>query len=189
MGKRKRVKVVMPDPAWTPFVQAAFTADDTALLVAIDEMPDAVYLNSIYQVNVRYLKPGQRGYPREKGAEHLTHLSIKRRDKKPIRDWRHMQRIKNEVLGPDVEACELFPAEARLVDTSNQYHLWALPEGKAFPWGFTERAVVDANGAGIDGSVQRRYENPPPDAMTKDEVERWSAKKIEELKAKNKARG
>lgn len=83
------------------------------------------------------------------GSEHstpmgfaITHLSIKRRDREPMmHDWRELQRIKNALLGPEREAVELYPAESRLVDTANQYHLWALPVGAQFPFGFTDRLV------------------------------------------------
>ncbi len=73
----------------------------------------------------------------------LTWLSIKRHDRKPIRDWRDLQRIKNDVVGEDCEAVELFPASSRLVDSANQYHLWALPLGERWPLGFQTRFVTD----------------------------------------------
>lgn len=44
------------------------------------------------------------------------------------------QRIKNELLGDEYEACELYPAESRLVDGANQFHLWAI--NGQFPFGF-----------------------------------------------------
>jgi hypothetical protein len=75
----------------------------------------------------------------EGGAHYLT---IKRNDRHWARDWRHFQRIKNELLGPEVEAVELYPAESRLVDEANQFHLWALAEGERFPLGFTDRSVL-----------------------------------------------
>lgn len=71
-------------------------------------------------------------------------LSIRREDRAAARDWRHFQRIKNEIAGPEREAVELYPAESRLADLANQYHLWVLPEGQQFPFGFKERSVSDA---------------------------------------------
>lgn len=56
-----------------------------------------------------------------------VHLSLKRRDRSPVRDWRHLQQIKNEILGPEEFAVEVFPPESQLVDTSNEYHLWHTP--------------------------------------------------------------
>jgi hypothetical protein len=66
-------------------------------------------------------------------------ISYHRHDRAPIRDWRIGQRIKNEVLGPEWEAIELYPAESRLVDTSNEYHLFAVDT--PLPFGFTDRDV------------------------------------------------
>ena len=94
-------------------------------------MEDKVWLNHLYQVNI---------------SDHgdFWHLSIKRRDKEVIRDWRHLQWIKNELVGEENEGLELFPAESRLVDTVNQYHLWVLKDPKArIPVGYNERLVYD----------------------------------------------
>lgn len=80
-------------------------------------------------------------------APPLLHLSIKRRDKAAIHDWRKLQEIKNALIGPECEAVELYPAESRLVDAANQYHLWAFAD-PAFrlPFGFNERMVTDVPG-------------------------------------------
>jgi len=76
----------------------------------------------------------------------LTELSIRRQDREYPRDWRHFQRIKNEICGPEREACELFPAESRLVDGANQFHLWVLPAGMQFPFGYHgHRAVLNGD--------------------------------------------
>jgi hypothetical protein len=84
----------------------------------------------------------------------MVHLSIKRRDKLPIHDWRDIQRIKNELVGPEIEGMELYPAESRLVDTANQYHIWCFPNA-TFPFGFHEgRLVTEAES---DGSKQRPF--------------------------------
>jgi hypothetical protein len=78
-------------------------------------------------------------------------------DKEAIRDWRHFQRIKNEIVGPENEAVELFPAESRLVDGANQYHLWVLADKECrFPIGFTDGRQVRNDGP--VGGKQRPYE-------------------------------
>jgi len=69
-------------------------------------------------------------------------LTIRRLDRKPLRDWEHFQHIKSEVCGPEREAVELFPAASRLVDTANQYWLWVLPEGMTFDIGWDFGAVT-----------------------------------------------
>ena len=78
----------------------------------------------------------------------LWHLSIKRHDREPMQDWRVLQAIKNAIVGEDVEAVELYPAESRVVDTSNQYHLYAFisgPDGEAptLPFGFPTGSKCD----------------------------------------------
>lgn len=82
-------------------------------------------------------------------------ISVHRRDRKPIRDWRHMQAIKNDIAGYETEAVELFPADSRLMDTSNEYWLWCLPPGEQFGMGFTERHVSTPEEAARVGARQR----------------------------------
>ena len=103
------------------------------------------FVSSLYQVNVEDVDT-----PMGK----VTWLSIKRRDKAAFHDWRELQCIKNAICGPEREACELYPAESRLVDTSNQYHLWVLPEGMAFPFGYVNREIRTESGG---GAVQRSF--------------------------------
>lgn len=113
-----------------------------------------VWLNDLYQVQVR---------PADN--EGLLHLNIRRRDgAHDIRDWRHFQRIKNQLLGPECEAVELYPAESRLHDTSNKYHLWGYrnPEWR-FPIGFPERDVRDAGKAELPGLRQRPLDRDSPE--------------------------
>lgn len=152
-------------PAWTPFqpgvlppINPAEVRDQAAKLGrSYDEImacyeditkKERVFVNSRYQVNMREI-------PADDGGAPLVHLSIKRRDKATVHDWRDLQRIKNELCGPEREAVEIYPAESRLVDTANQYHLWVLPEGSRVPFGFDERLVTETPGG---NSVQRPFE-------------------------------
>lgn len=99
--------------------------------------------------------------PRGSGNGVMTQLSIKdhRRSVK-AHDWRDMQRIKNEICGSERTAVEVFPPMSRLLDTSNQYHLWVYPEGHNLEFGYTYRNVcVDQQ----DHNRQIR-ENLGPDA-------------------------
>lgn len=98
------------------------------------EVWDEVWISGTFEVYVRALEDG------------WLHLSIKRRDRKPIRGWRVLQTVKNAVAGPEREALELYPAESRHMDTSNQYHLWVIPRGERFPLGYHGRCVVDGTG-------------------------------------------
>ena len=84
-----------------------------------------VFSNGLYLVELASLPP-------------FIRVSIRRHDGQPCREWRHFQQIKNELIGPEFEAVELFPAESRLIDTCNQYHLWIYSDpGYRFPFGFT----------------------------------------------------
>ena len=72
----------------------------------------------------------------------MVWLSIRRQDRKAIHDWRELQWLKNEIVGDEAEAVELYPAESRKVDAANQYHLWCFPTFR-FPFGFGERLVTE----------------------------------------------
>lgn len=49
-------------------------------------------------------------------------------DGQPRHDWRDFQNIKNDLVGVDWEAIELYPAESRKMDPSNYYMLWCAPK-------------------------------------------------------------
>ena len=72
-----------------------------------------------------------------------AHISLKRHDRGTNIDWQEKQWVKNDILGKEWEAVELFPAESRALDTANTYHLWAnktIPLG--FPKGFRVRDMT-----------------------------------------------
>lgn len=80
----------------------------------------------------------------------IWHLSIKRIDRQPLHDWRDLQAIKDALCGEQAEAVELYPAKSRVVDTSNQYHLFAfMADGDlacpAIPLGWTTGIILDAD--------------------------------------------
>ena len=106
-----------------------------------EEFDCEVYVNDIYQVNILRGKDCDQYIHIEEFKGKCDYITIKTHDKKEIRDWRHFQTIKNELCGENREAVEIFPSEKRLVDTANQYHLWVLPEGQMFPFGFDTRKV------------------------------------------------
>ena len=107
--------------------------------------------DNTYQVVVEEI-----GDPFGGGAD-MVWLSIKRVDQEALHDWRILQAIKNGVLGEENEAFEIYPAESRLVDTSNQYHLFGFKDPKVrLPVGFTQRGVMGPTGIGR--SKQRPFE-------------------------------
>lgn len=84
------------------------------------------YLNGIYSVQ---------WFEVETEWGQVVHLMVRRHDEGPIREWTHMQRIKNELVGPERVAVEVYPAQSEVVDQANMYHLWVLPEGFRLPFG------------------------------------------------------
>lgn len=70
----------------------------------------------------------------------IEHLTIRRHDDKPIHSWPDLQRIKNELVGEERVAIEIYPPESELVDNANLYHLWALPTGFKLPFGLKEKS-------------------------------------------------
>lgn len=149
---------------WTPFQKGTVHPDVLA------EGFDQCWKNSRYTV-----------LQREVQSPHgdLVHLSIKRNDRSPLHDWRDLQRIKNEILGDDEEAMELYPAESRLVDAANQYHLWCFM-GMRAPFGYdVERCVMEENG---EGAKQRPFEERPKDVLTEEQFqEKLSAYKQKQV--------
>ncbi len=72
--------------------------------------------------------------PRETAWGEVVCLMIRRNDAAPIRSWVEMQRIKNSLVGPERVAVEVYPAESKLIDAANMYHLWVLPAGFQLPF-------------------------------------------------------
>lgn len=97
------------------------------------------WMNDLYTVQVR------------RGIDHglsddieMHHLSIRRNDRTAAHDWRHMQWIKNEIVGPECEAVEIYPSEKRVVDTANQFHLWCFADPKnIWPFGWMTSMRTD----------------------------------------------
>lgn len=105
----------------------------------IDIGDEEQWANDEYVVHKRLI-PGTTGDDQE--PTYMIHLSIRRQDREPVRDWRDFQRIKNQLAGPDWEGVEIYPAESRKVDGANQYHLWCFPFTLGI--GFNERLVSNS---------------------------------------------
>lgn len=120
---------------WEHLEQVEISDEAHEVSTAIGDPIDEVWASPLYEVQMRYLDP-------DRGRAGAVHLSIKRRDREADHDWRHLQAIKNEVIGWGREGVELYPAESRLVDAANQTHLWVMPAGVTLELGFNERAVA-----------------------------------------------
>lgn len=188
MSKRNRQRspylttgVSPPLPPWTPLVRS--TMEPLGLLDRLDKLEalarefgssttearktlddiekgDEIWINSRYQVNRRYYPAKVAGEPA------LVHLSIKRRDKAPIgaERYRDFMKIKDQLLSPEHEAMEIYPARSREIDTSTQYHLWAIDSPTwRVPFGWTEgRRVQGPVPNGTSGAVQNPFESHHP---------------------------
>jgi hypothetical protein len=70
----------------------------------------------------------------------LWWLRIYRHDGKRIRHhWSELQRIKNELVGPEHQGVEIYPPESQLQDGENSYHLWVFKDADTrlpfgLPW-------------------------------------------------------
>lgn len=158
-----------PSPPFDEWHEAFFTPEQMSLLKQLSAEPDKIWRNSRYQVLVRKAGPESKG----DGWPDTVHLSIKRLDREPIHDWRDLQRIKNELVGPEHEALELYPAESRVQDGANQYHLWCFADPKTrIPLGWQG---MKHDGPSIFGEKQRPFE-VPHDGKTKTEEMRDALK-------------
>lgn len=134
MGKKKPT----PKKAWQPLSKdPEWFRDQRRAAIAkmarekipdlSDEAIDALiseetWGNDRYTVNVHLLDGDRDGF---------VELAVHNHRRTPHVPWRHLQQIKDEVMGADREAVQLFPADDRLVDTANEYWLYVYPAGKA----------------------------------------------------------
>lgn len=117
---------------WEPLERVG-CGEIIARVGSLDKVPpfvDEVWMNDLVLVQVN-----RSHYVDEWGIE-TDHLFVVSTDRKPIRKWGWLQRVKNEVVGPQRQAVEMFPKESELVDVGDVYHLWVLPEGRELPFNF-----------------------------------------------------
>lgn len=111
-GISKRLK---PSRKWQPMKRSTDKMTDGA----------AIWDNWLYTVTVRNC--GLNPFSNHPSAPCGVQLGISCHDGEARHDWRDFQRIKNDIVGSDWEAVELYPAESRLLDPSNYYILWCFP--------------------------------------------------------------
>ena len=128
--------------------------------VVIMGQPQLLYHNNRYHVFLRKdapLEGSEAPYER-------VWLSIRNNDRSARRDWRDFQRIKNEIVGPEVEMVEIYPQESQKVDLSNQYHLWG--------WNTTEAPFTRAGLGWQEGRKVWNGTGPNPVPNTPNAVQR-----------------
>jgi len=125
-------------------------SDEQAEIQVRDAIKGTTYRNDVYQVLVRDADVHLDFPP-------MLWLSIKRIDREPIHDWRDLQKIKNMLVGDENEGVEIYPAESRLVDAANQYHIFVLKDNTIkFPFGFHDGRRVDDENT-IGRAKQRKF--------------------------------
>jgi hypothetical protein len=143
---RRRAKGPTPQRRWQPLQPGVIHAEKyTAHGMTA---PDRSYYNDLLSVFVREIGHG------------ALHISFHRHDRKAIKDFRIYQAIKNEVAGPERLAIEVFPPESKLVDTSNEFHLFVVPEEiqDEFPFLISAERLVQTQeeGEAILGKTKMR---------------------------------
>jgi len=141
MGKKSRMKKELKNETmWTPFLpcdpvprsmeqkEKMAKVFGTTLLeieqVTKQDENEKMYQNNLYTVWVCPVIKDEQSI----GDVEMIHLNIRRNDRGSIHDWRHLQRIKNELVGAECDGIELYPSESRVVDTANSYHLWVFKD-------------------------------------------------------------
>ena len=61
-------------------------------------------------------------------VSNYEHLRIRRIDDQPIHSYMDLQEIKNDILGEDTVAIEIYPKQTDFKNGSNTYHIWACPD-------------------------------------------------------------
>ena len=93
-----------------------------------------------YKVVKSVLRIGE-GMVHDQVFDGTVWLCIRHQDGGHLRDWREYQQIKNDLVDPTREGVEIYPAEARVVDTDNLFNLFVLPQGITLPLGWASRDV------------------------------------------------
>lgn len=137
MSREKKLKAMRKKldlNRWTRFQEN----EDLRVHHSEESMWEYQYWNNRYTV-AKYV------YERE-CMPTVIHLSIHDHERSVTHDWRDYQKIKNELIGPEEECVEIYPAESRLVDTSNEYHMWCI-QGFKFTdkFGFKQRWVAEVS--------------------------------------------
>jgi hypothetical protein len=133
-----------------PLVRTSATRPDGSVHDRSPEDGSWFYGNDRFTVHVRPIDDAL-------GLEGPVRISVHDHQRTPDIPWRLLQRIKNEVVGPDRWAMQWFPDEAHLVDESNEHHLFVLTKGESPPAWLAHlggRQVCDVDTAREVGAVQ-----------------------------------
>lgn len=131
---KKQNKPKKSNSLWTEFQQVhPLDADREPVELGKGE---SWWRNSFYTVFRRELQF-------EEGIEGPIQLSIRRNDGKAIREWRHLQRVKNEVVDPEREAAEIFPPQSMVTSMGHEHHLFVTPVGVSSIYVYEEKVRAE----------------------------------------------
>lgn len=144
--------------------------------------PDEIWTNDRYQCIVHYNEAKESDVV-------MKHLSIHSFDRGPMRNWRHLQQIKNEVCGEESTGIEFFPPESQLTDTANEYHLWVFPPSFDMGFGLGHEALVTDDEMAEDFTEDPRHkgrQEPWEPGLTtgRSEASKPSRERLRELREK-----
>lgn len=116
---------------WTEFERVYPMNASTNEPVEVEE-GEEYWRNSFYTVLVKQLEPSE-------GLTGPVRLDIRHNQDKAIREWKHLQRIKNELVGEEREAMEIFPPQSMVRDMSNIHNLFVTPVGVSSVYVYDEK--------------------------------------------------
>lgn len=156
----KQLKIMVDQALNNPDFSLTENEARRQILMHVDQEKNTeCWMNGIYQINVYRNQDANHMVHTEELKDKCGYISIKRRDKRPLNSWQDVQTIKNRLFGIEREAIQIFPAESRMVNLANQYHLFVMPEDFIIPFGFIDGRRIDkkpATGA-INGSKGQVY--------------------------------
>lgn len=159
MQKLEQTKshIPMSRAAFRKEAMAAGASKKEADLMYREASQQETWANDLYLVQIN--RNTDHGFGKESLPDGMFELTIRRQDRGPMHDWRHVQLIKNQLVGEDNEMVELYPAESRLRDSANQYWYYGFNNDQIrFPFGMMGRYVDDDPSKGVGKSKQRKIE-------------------------------
>lgn len=131
---RKQNKPKKTTSLWTEFENVQ-PLDEDRNPVELSE-GETWWRNSFYTVFRKELEPDQ-------GLDGPVRLDIRRNDGKAIREWKHLQRVKNEIVGEEREAVEIFPPQSMVTNMGTQQHLFVTPVGVSSIYVYEEKVRAE----------------------------------------------
>lgn len=148
MARRKWKQPKKTSSLWTDF-QQVYPAREDGTRVDL-ERGETYWRNSFYLVFRKELEP-------DIGLQGSVLLRIRHNQDKAVRDWKHLQRIKNELAGSEREATEIFPPQSMLTSMDNEHHLFVTPVGVSSIYVYEEKVRAEGlSGYGLIRQQQRQ---------------------------------